>query len=139
MTHQELQEIFPKALSIDEMQLFLVQSPFCKYVVTEFYDGAIEGFACLTASVWIYFRKTWWDDGQDLRVFWGYVLKDLSDESRNALDRCSSEDWSKALPSEEAALLKDLAVEAVEQRDSRIAIVCRDISRGLVIFPDLPA
>lgn len=139
MTHQELQEMFPTALSIDEMPLFLERSPFCKYVVTDFYDGAIEGFACLTESVWIYFKKTWWDDGQDLRVFWGYVLKDLSDESREALDRCSSEDWSKVLPSGEAALIKELAVEAVEQRDSRMAIVCRDISRGLVIFPDLPA
>lgn len=138
MTQRELQQIFRTALSVDEMFLLLVQSPFCKFVVTEFYDGATEGFACTGASAWIYFKKIWWDDGQDLRLFWGYVLKSLSDSALDDLERCSSENWSKAQNLEDAVRLKELAVEAVKQRDSRMTIVCRNISRGLVIFSDLP-
>jgi hypothetical protein len=138
MTLQDLRQVFSTAVSIDEMSLLLVQSPFCKSVVMEYYDGATAGFACAAGSVWVYFKKAWWDDGQDLRVFWGYVLNDLSHKARDTLERCSGEDWSKALPSVEAVLLKALAEEAVHKRDSRMTIVCRNISRGLVIFSDTP-
>lgn len=138
MTQQELRQVFSTAVSVDEMSLLLARSPFCRYVVTDFYDGATEGFACVSRSAWVYFKKTWWDDGQDLRVFWAYVLKNLSDESRAALERCSSEDSSRVLSSEEATRLKELAAEAVQERESRMTMVCRDISRELVIFSDVP-
>jgi hypothetical protein len=38
-------------------------SPFSNFIVIEFYDGAVEGFASVIgARAIVYFKKAWWDD-----------------------------------------------------------------------------
>lgn len=118
-------------------------SPFSDFIVTEFYDGAIEGFArVIGARAIVYFKKVWWDDQQDNRLFKGIVLSEteLQLKSPNLLDffnrRSKVIDWSKPFSDGEQEQAAAFAMLATQSADAvRLYVLCRDVAGPAFILP----
>ena len=118
-------------------------SPFSDFIVTEFYDGAVEGFARVIGGRAIaHFKKVWWDQWQDSRLFHLVLLdeKALRAEAPELLDffdrRSKITNWSQSLSTEEneeAAALADVISRS--KSAVRLHIFCRDISGAGFILP----
>jgi hypothetical protein len=118
-------------------------SPFSNFIVIEFYDGAVEGFASVIgARAIVYFKKAWWDDRQDNRLFRCIVLSEaeLRQNSPNLLvffnRRSKITDWSKPLTDDElgeAAALAEFASQSTSAL--RLYIFCQDVTGPVFILP----
>jgi hypothetical protein len=119
-------------------------SPFRRLVVTEFYDGAVEGFAGVAASDSIvYFRRVWWDERQDNRLFESYLfpvtaLQAEAPELRNFYDRAAILDPSEPFSEADGQLSERLKQLATRRYFSeRFYIFCLDIQKEVFILPAL--
>jgi hypothetical protein len=69
-----LKRMFPNGVEYGD-GIVCAPSPFSATLVLDFYDGAIEGFSKIAGTNCIlYFKKTWWDEHQNNRLFDGLIL-----------------------------------------------------------------
>ena len=122
--------------------LACLKPPFSEFVVLGYYDGATEGFARVAPDSLIYFRKIWWDEWQDNRLFDGLIfpvpeLKAEAPELLSFFDRWSkNRDWSKPLPSSDrdhAECLKQFALRP--GCSVKLYIFCKSITDEVFILP----
>lgn len=118
-------------------------SPFSNFIVTEFYDGAVEGFASVIgAQAIVYFEKVWWDDWQDNRLFKCTTLNEaeLQRSWPNLFDffhrRSKIADWSVPFTDSEKEQVAALANLATQPAGAlRLYVFCRDIAGPAFILP----
>ena len=118
-------------------------SPFSKFIIIDFYDGAVEGLACIADSKQVmYFKKAWWDKQQNNRLFDGHIVS-CSDvikcfpEASDLFKKCSENmDWSRSFSEVDKRLVDEL-VNFVTQAVSktRLNIFCKDIAGEVFILP----
>jgi hypothetical protein len=137
-----LKPIFPNGIEYGD-GVVCPQSPFSATLVLDFYDGVTEGFSRIagTDSI-IYFKRIWWDECQNNRLFDGLVFR--GDELKK-LDRklCvfverglataspmrRSADAEEPLPANLFDMVRGLSSAF------RVNIFCVQITRELFILP----
>ena len=81
-----LNEIFPDGLAVGSA-IVCTSSPVEITWTWDFYDGPTEGICRIEKSNrLLYFRKVWWDEFQDNRLFYGVVFRE--DELRDSNSEC---------------------------------------------------
>ena len=117
-------------------------SPFSATLILDFYDGATEGFARIGATNnVIYFRKVWWDEYQNNRLFDGFVfradeLKRLDEELFEFIDRGLATTDSAGPVAKGRELPPANLFEAVQKLSVlRVNLFCVQVVRELFILP----
>ena len=139
-----LNDIFPDSLAVGS-GIVCTSSPVEIPWIWAFYDGATEGISRIkNSNRLLYFKKVWWDDFQDNRLFYGVVfheeeLRSVNPEGHERL-RLGLE---KALrPKDPAGAVDDgILLEELARQISALPtnvlvyLFCTQITNELFILP----
>lgn len=137
-----LEKLFPGSVRF-EKGVVCASTPFSGVFAIDYYDGAIEGFSKLIGIEDIlYFKKIWWDDFQNNRLFQGFIRSghELKEHDQNLFEffemQIISGKWAEPY-SESEKLLVDQLIRfiVVPDKSACINIFCRDIRGELFILP----
>lgn len=136
-----LKRIFPNGIGYGS-GIACGASALSAMLVLDFYDGATEGFARIgeTDNI-VYFKKIWWDEHQDNRLFDGLVfpaaeLKKLDEKLFELIAGALATKDSMGRPTDVRAPLPADLFEVVQKLSVlRVNIFCVQITRDLFILP----
>lgn len=145
---ESLDKVFPDALAVGG-GVVCTSSPILTAWIWDFYDGPTEGIARLRqGDRLVYFKKIWWDESQDSRLFFALVFRESELRGSNAhcYERVSAglegaaASLSPANASDQGKDLTEVA-EAIStlQNCVRVHIFCTQITRELFVLPVLSA
>ena len=118
-------------------------SPFSEFIVTEYYDGEVEGFArARGAEAILYFRKIWWDEGQANRLFEAFLIRDTELGEQSAQFLAFLEMYGSGSCGYGPFLEVDLGTAESLARflmqaasNARLHIFSRDITKEIFVLP----
>ena len=115
------------------------ESPLDEILVLDYYDGLVEGLATTTRPGFIiYFKKVWWDEKQDNRVFDAHIVleSDLPTSQSEALASFRNElDRTPSKPAAETGKYDELIRCIAREASARVTILCRQITGPIFVLP----